>query len=417
MRCWLISLCVLVSVGVPCSRAATEIDIDQAPHQYRQREPKDRFTGLKADLESGKIPLDASSEKAFVRSLLHGFEVPASSQTLVFSTTSLQLSRISPATPRALYFSEDLYIGYVVGGRIEIISIDPELGGVFYIFDIPRDGGAPRAERSERCMNCHSGEETRFIPGLLIKSVIPGPTGGSLDAYRQQQSGHGVPLEQRFGGWYVTGAGGFTNHWGNLTGRLSREGLTTYSVQPGERFDLGRYVVPTSDLLAHLLHEHQVGFVNRAVEASYVARTYLHADGGTLTPAHRDKLDHLAHELTRYILFADEVPLPPSGVTGDPTFKAEFLRNRRPAANGAALKDFDLRKRIFKYRCSYMIYSAAFQGLPPEMKQRVYRNLWLALKGGAAGASEFSYLSDTEKQTIATILRETLPDLPAEWGG
>ena len=30
---------------------------------------------------------------------------------LVFSTTSLQLSLISPSNPRALYFGEDMYLG------------------------------------------------------------------------------------------------------------------------------------------------------------------------------------------------------------------------------------------------------------------------------------------------------------------
>ena len=113
---------------------------------------------------------------------------------LVFSTTSLQLSLISPANPRALYFNEDLYLGYVPGGRIEIVSLDPELGGIFYIFDIPKESSSLRIERSERCMNCHAAADTGFVPGLVIKSVVPGPAGGSLTAYRLEQIGHAVPL-------------------------------------------------------------------------------------------------------------------------------------------------------------------------------------------------------------------------------
>jgi hypothetical protein len=152
--------------------AASELprydDFTQPPHNYWQRPPADRFTKLKDDLESRRIVLDHTSERSFVASLLRALDIPASSQLLVFSTTSLQLSLISTSRPRALYFNEDLYLGYVQGGRIEIVSLDPELGGIFYIFDIPRDDQPLRIERSNRCMNCHAASETRLVPGLLV---------------------------------------------------------------------------------------------------------------------------------------------------------------------------------------------------------------------------------------------------------
>src|SRR5687767_11651577 len=176
------------------STPASYRDFDAPPHNYQQRTPTDRFTKLKSAFESGVIALDRSSEKAFVLSVLKTLEIPVSSQMLVFSTTSLQLSLISPSNPRAIYFNEDVYLGYVPGGRIEIVSLDPELGGIFYIFDIPKDARPLRIERSERCMNCHAGEETGHVPGLTIKSVIPGPSGGSLTAYRIDQTGHSIPF-------------------------------------------------------------------------------------------------------------------------------------------------------------------------------------------------------------------------------
>src|SRR5581483_9198392 len=133
-------LIVLMLVACLClARAGAYDDIDLPPHQYHTRSLKDRLTGMKADLEEGRIPLDRSSEKAFVVSLLKALEVPVSSQMLVFSTTSLQLNLINPSNPRALYFSDELYVGYVPRGRIEVVSMDPEVGGIFYIFDIPRD--------------------------------------------------------------------------------------------------------------------------------------------------------------------------------------------------------------------------------------------------------------------------------------
>ena len=119
MRRLLVALLCLMTASLVLAESSYK-DIYQPPHNYFQSTPKDRFTLLKNDLESGRIALDHSSEKAFVVSLLKVLGIPVSSQMLVFSTTSLQLSLISPSNPRALYFTDDLYLGYVPGGRIEV---------------------------------------------------------------------------------------------------------------------------------------------------------------------------------------------------------------------------------------------------------------------------------------------------------
>jgi hypothetical protein len=358
--------------------------------------------------------LDFSSEKAFLSSFLKIFGIPASSQMLVFSTTSLQLRFISPANPRAVYFSDDVYVGYIPGGRLEVVALDPELGGIFYIFDIPREKGATRFERSERCMNCHVSDDTGHVPGLVIKSVVPGPGGGSLDSFHGGQSGHGIPFSERFGGWHVTGKHGITNHWGNLTGRYVDGVITPIPNPPGQRFSFGKYPVETSDILAHLLLEHQVGFVNRAVEAGYRARTALFQSEGKLTSVQTAELDEQARLMTRYLLFADETPLPAGGVQPDATFRADFLSSRRVTTDGLALKDLDLTTRLFKYRCSYMIYSTVFEGLPEGMKSRIYDRLQKALKD-ENGDKDFAFLPPVEKKTIRAILRATVKDLPPFW--
>lgn len=409
----LLILGICLAGAVTARAEVTYRDWDQPPHSYFQRTPSDRFTQLKARLESGEVALDRSSEKAFLLSLLALLEIPVSSQMLVFSTTSLQLSLISPSNPRALYFNEDLYLGYIPGGRIEIVALDPELGGIFYILDIPRNDGALRIDRSARCMNCHAGDDTGNVPGLTLKSVVPGSTGGSLDSFRRTQTGHGIPLSDRFGGWYVTGAGRFTNHWGNLMGDLAGGVLTRIPLPPGERFSFNRYPVATSDLLPQLLQEHQVGFVNRVVEAGYRARTHRHTDRDDLTPAHREELDQQAHLVVRYLLFADEAALPDGGVSGSDTFQADFLKTRR-AVGGRSLKDLDLETRLFRYRCSYMIYSPVVTGLPPEMKGRVLAQLDRALDTDR-NDSDSAHLPAAEKQEIRTILKGTLSDLPADW--
>jgi hypothetical protein len=401
----------LAAQAIEAPSPPTYRDFDAPPHNYRARTPGDRFTRMLETLESNPR-MDRSSEKAFLISFLKIVGVPASSQLLVFSTTSLQLNLISPANPRAIYFTDDLYVGYIPGGRLEVLSLDPELGAIFYIFDIPRQEGAIRFERSERCMKCHVSDDTGNVPGLVIKSVVPGPGGGSLDGFRGGQSGHGIPFSDRFGGWHVTGKHGITNHWGNLTGRLVAGDVRRFPNPPGERFQWTKYPVATSDILAHLLHEHQAGFVNRVVEAGYRARTALFISDGKLTASQAAELDAQARILVRYLLFADEVPLPAGGIEPDPTFKADFLRERRATSEGLSLKDLDLITRLFKHRCSYMIYSPVFKGLPEVMKTRIYSCLREALKDEN---TEFAFLPAAEKQTIQGILRATLKDLPPSW--
>ncbi|HEX7860047.1 MAG TPA: hypothetical protein VF773_06975 [Verrucomicrobiae bacterium] len=413
-------LSVLLAVGSANDslRVLREMDLEAAPHFYYSRETKDRFGRLQKEIEAGRVELDRSGEKAFLGSLLKALEIPASSQMLVFSTTSLQLSLITPSNPRALYFNEDTYLGFIPGGKIEIVSIDPEIGGIFYILDIPKgnvarvdDGKLGRSlappsalvvERSRRCMNCHSGSETGYVPGINIKSVVPGSRGGSLDAFRVDRTGHDIPLSDRFGGWYLTGEHGLTNHWANAIGRMVNGEITKDVITPGERFSYGKYLVASSDILPQLVHEHQAGFVNRVLQAGYVARTYAHG-GGKLTREQETELDRHARELVRYILFADEAALPEGGIKGDRGFISDF---RRAGKASASLREFDLEESLFEFRCSYMIHSELFGALPELVKARILGELRARLTESDA---EFGHLSGAEKRTIREILNETLP--------
>lgn len=408
------SILALLLAAVPVFGAPANFNLDVEPHLYRQRPLKDPFTALKADLESRKLVLDESSELGFLRSLLAKLDVPVSSQMLVFSTTSLQLRFIRQDNPRALYFNDNIHVGYIPGGRVEIVSLDPEVGAIFYIFDMPRPGQPVVVERSERCMNCHSDADTGGVPGIVIKSVMPGATGGSLDSYRVERTGHDIPFRERFGGWYVTGKSGITDHLGNTFGRYAGGELARVSLDPTTRFDTSKYLLPTSDILPQLVHEHQAGFINRVVRASYVAQAALHASKGRLTPEQSKELDEQARLVTRYLLFADEVPLPQGGVEGDAGFKTDFLRTRRAGPMGASLKDFDLKTRMFRYRCSYLIYSPVFTALPAELKKRIFQQLSVALNW-TKPAPEFAYLPVAEKQAIVAILRKTMKGLPAGW--
>jgi hypothetical protein len=259
-------------------------------------------------------------------------------------------------------------------------------------------------------MNCHASEDTMWVPSLMLKSVIPGPNSGSLKAFRIGESGHAIPFTERFGGWHVTGDGDL-QHQGNATGRYMNGKIVTTPNPPGQRFSWSRYPVRTSDILPHLLLEHQNGFANRVSKAAYKTRSYLAADGDRLSSAHAADLDAEAENVVRYLLFVDEAPLPAGGVEGDPDFKRDFLAGRRVTADGLSLKDLDLRTRMFRHRCSYMIYSEVFRGLPAEFKRRVYARLEQILTAPQP-VTGYEMLPPAERRAIHGILKATLADYP-----
>ena len=232
-------------------------------------------------------------------------------------------------------------------------------------------------------------------------------------AYRIGQTGHQIPLSDRLGGWHVTGAAGLAAHRGNLTGRLFNGQLTVYTNLPGANFDWQRYPAKSSDLLPHLLLEHQAGFVNRAVEATYRVRTLVHLRAGAFTLEQAKELEDQARSVVDYLLFRDEVPLPKEAVKVDQEFRSEFLKNQRPV-HRRSLKDLNLKTRLFEWRCSYMIYSPVFAGMPAELKNAIYQQLDEALRPGGSNVPRAS-LDEDEKRTIREILRSTLQDLPKGW--
>ncbi len=409
---------VLIALSVAFSSPGQDVnysDLFSPVHGYQTRELNDPFTRLIADIESGKRELDNRSSKAFIASILEYLDVPASSQLLIFSRTSLQTRRISGSNPRAVYFNENVYVGYIPGGSVEIVSLDPELGGIFYIFKVPKGEAQPVFERGGRlCTDCHSVSKTRRVPGLLTRSVIPASNWGKLVAFRDDEMGHQIPLSERFGGWHVTGEPGIFDHKGNLKGEKVGGKIVTDAIEPGTEFDWSAYLTETSDILPHLILEHQTGFMNLVLEATYRARTYQHIGKGEMKPEHVAVLHGLAGELVRYLLFADEAKFPAGGIRVDPQYREDFLADRKEASNGISLKDLDLETRMFKHRCSYLIYSDVFQATSDLFKQRVYQVLGEAISTEKPNP-DFAYLSVTEKEAIRGILRETLSDLPEGW--
>lgn len=404
-----------LALAASASALETKVTFREAPHKYLEYKPDDRFARLQKEIAKGQVKLDTSNDKAFLTSILEALDIPISSQLLVFSASSLQSEIINPRNPRALYFNEDTYIGYVPGGKVEVIAMDPEMGAMFYIFDQLRPGGAPPAmAQSEKCFNCHAGNATRRVPGLIIESLLPMLSGASLETYRRDEQGHQIPLDKRFGGWHLTGKHHLKDSLANLMGRTSSSrGFVKTKLEPGQMSDLNLHLRPTSDILPHLVHEHQIGFENRVFHAAYVMRQLM-AGQSQLSPKAKAEMEELADELARYILFVDEAKLPTEGIEGDADFIREFQRNKKAIPVGASLKDFDLKTRIFKYRCSYMLYTDSWQKLPAVLRERVYFKMAEGLREQNPNPV-YAHLPPDEKLAIRILLKETMPGLPPWW--
>ena len=92
----------------------------------------------------------------------------------------------------------------------------------------------------------------------------------------------------------------------------------------------------------------------------------------------------------------------------------QFVSEGPRDCHGRTLRDFDLKTRLFKYPCSYLIYSDAFDALPREMKEKIYARLWEILSGKDT-SKDYANLSPETRQAIADILAETKRDLPGYW--
>jgi hypothetical protein len=373
-------------------------------------------------LAAGQLKLDyAPNGLGYLPALLKELGISADSQVLVFSHTSIQVERISPRTPRAIYFNDDSSIGFVQNGEaLELTSLDPRQGVILYTLD-PARSPRPVLARRDDCLRCHQGPVTLAVPGLLISSVHPS-AGPDHEHGNAVMTDHRTPFNQRWGGWYVTGAHGSQIHYGNnralvdpvRPGAASLEG-TQNVTDLSDRFDTSRYPVPTSDLVALLVLEHQTRMTNLLIRIGWDGRIAQH-DGQLATQ--RAQLDAEIDELVAYMLFGDEAPLS-EPVAGVSTFSKTFSQRGPRDKQGRSLRDFDLRTRLFRYPLSYMIYSAAFDGLPGLVRDRIYQRLYAILtaqdSSASVGGLSLKNLSAEDRRAILEIVRETKPNLPAYW--
>lgn len=403
---------------------------EEPPINYSATPTNDRATAISAKFQSRAMEIRSMPAKKRLQWLLDELGVPVESQIFVFSKTSLQRDLINPETPRVLYFSDEAYLGWSPTGAFEVAVFDAKLGATFYVFEPHATKEEPLLARSGDCLLCHSRHE--HTPSLRTRSVFPDANGEPLSGSGSSNIAPSTPLAERWGGWYVTGTKAPFEHRGNLTGK-KMDDFEGPAAQPTRNLlslegvvDTRRYLLKTSDVVPLLMHDHQVHVHNVLSTANQDARIALHR-----WPAMREILglpanappqgsclvvfDSQAEKVLDALLCRDEAAWPAEGIHGDGVFAPAYAKTRKPDTKGRSLRDLDLQTRLFRYRCSPLIYSESFTSLPKQLHDIVLLRLSSGLRAFPPSPS-FGHLPDDERAAIHEILSATLPNLPAGWG-
>lgn len=386
---------------------------DEEMGEYRRTEAGGVLAALQKSLETGAVRWKYDERQGYLPEVLAALKLPPESQVLVFSKTSPHRRHITPQNPRALYFNDRASVAYVPGTDvIELAAADPKLGVVFYSLE-QKPGGRPRLFRDDRCLECHATSKTLNVPGLLVRSFLTGDDGDVSALGGKPMVTHRTPFAERWGGYYVTGTQGTMAHLGNLFGA---EAQTRHQREPGKNgnitdlkpfLDLANYPAKQSDIVALMTLDHQAHMQNLLTLLNTEATRALR-DNGSLRAVYP-----VVESVLQYLLFTDEAPLG-GAVTGTTDFPKVLQRTVPKDARGRSLAEFDLKTRLFRYPCSYMIYSPSFDALPAEAKKHVYRRLWEILSGQDTTA-EYARLTSASRRDLREILSATKPDLPAYW--
>jgi hypothetical protein len=296
---------------------------------------------------------------------------------------------------------------------IEVIATDPREGVEFYTLDLEKKAKPEFLRRTMQCMQCHMIPGTLNVPGLAITSVIPAPDGSLRFPAAGIIVDSRTPLDERWGGWYVTGnAGELQSRANAVASRPDLPGVLDYRDTQNltslrSRLDTTQYPEPGSDIVALMTIEHQTRMTNLLIRLEWETRIAEH--DGTIEDFRKDRLNRVVEQLTNYMLFLGEAKIydPIAGVS---TFSKTFPARGPRDPQGRSLRDFDLKARLFRYPLSYMIYSELFDALPDVAKQAVYRRLFDALNGKIE-----TPLSAPDRRAIFEIVRDTKPGLPTYW--
>ena len=388
---------LILLVGVAGADEPTPVEITSplpygpAPINYFAESTDDAIARLQQRLDEQALMFEHRRDSGYLLDLLRALEVPVESQTLVFSKTSLNQPLIKPSSPRAIYFNDDVTIGWVPGSAaIEVTLQDDQKGTVFYTLPQRTAAGdtTPKFRRDTRCTACHVSTKTLNVPGHILSSFLTDRRGQPREGF--SSINHTTGFEKRWGGWYVSGRAPNLVHRGNLIGE---DDATRHKTEPAFRgavsdlttlVDLKSYPTAHSDAVALLVLDHQMHFLN------LVNRVRLeHA---------LSRRSDAEEQLVRYALMEDETPLT-GPITGSTKFAEIYQSLGRRDDQGRSLRQLDLTTRLFQHDLSPLLASPSFQSLPDVVKARLLRKI----------DDQLATRTDTASREIA---RETIAGWP-----
>jgi hypothetical protein len=399
---------------------ALPVQLDEAYNHgliaYSKTAPTDPVARLQRRLDSGEVTLKSDPRLGYLPAILRALNISTSSQSLVFSKTSFQFTQIAPSRPRALYFNDDVYVGHVQGSRmLEIASVDPKLGAVFYTLDEDKEG-PPRFQREIYfCLICHdTSAVTGSVPGFMTLSVLPDKEGNAMRSAPANAMSDQTPFSERWGGWYVTGTHGKQRHRGNTIVPLGIPSPERMDWSKGanlstldKHIDTAEYLTPHSDIVALIALTHQTRMHNLMTKANYETQQAIHDEEKTDSGRLADRIRVAVEPLVWGMFFVGESPLT-DFVRGTSGFAAEFEKSGVRDRKGRSLKDLDLKRRFLRYPLSYLIYTPALDALPAPARDYIYKRVRTILSG--ADTANFGHLSAEDRTAILEILLDTKPD-------
>ena len=352
---------------------------------------------LNKKLLDGSAKLVFNEKTGYLKSVLDLLNIPVESQVMVYTQTSLQAQHIRMDNPRAIYFNDEVSVGYIRGaGLIEVAAQDPKMGTVFYVVHEVPSAGPTFNRESSNCLRCHLSWDTLGVPGLSVLTTYPRQSvndyanGGVVDHYK--------PIAERWGGWYVTGKQVPARHMGNYPLIVAKPPALPPPARESlsGQFNLDGYLAPYSDIVALMVLDHQAHFVNLVTRATYEARL-----------GEEPRIAEAAEALADYMLFVDEARIP-SPIVGSSGFTEKFIAQGPRDSKGRSLRELDLKTRLQKYPLSYMIYSPVFTAMPEAPKKLVMQQIERVLSGQSSG-EKYAHFTPELRSAIREILRDTNP--------
>lgn len=416
-------------ISAPFERSSIRYDAEYPTIGYGENPSNNAIARLQERVKRGEVNLELKPPRGYLDSVLNALGIDASSQTLVYSKTSLQLALINAATPRAIYFDDDTYVAWIPGTKfLEIATMDSAVGPVFYTLSNTSPTEVRIDRETSRCLTCHDtwGMAGGGVPRFLFLSSLVDEEGETLSGQPGEDTTDRTPIRDRWAGWYVTGQHGRQEHLGNILVGSDTDVTDITKLRHGnidslrDLFDSRPYVTDKSDIVALLIFEHQAYVGNLITRANYKSRTLLQRNGldpntasswSDLPPAVQRPLKLMLEPLVQAMLFVDAAAIT-SEIRSSSGFDKWFQSKGPRDSSGRSLRDLDLRTKLFKHPLSYLIYSKSFNGLLPSAKEYVYTRLADILTDREQKAG-YAHISMQERGELLEMLVATKPDFAA----